>query len=86
MESGTHKIGEESDTARDMAIGRSLLTADEIRTMNDNQAVFIHGNKRPVMLKMTPFFKHRGLLTRTRIKVNTKLQSQIDSSLDYLSL
>lgn len=86
MESGTHKIGEETDTARDMTVGRSLLTADEIRTMNDNQAVFITGNKRPVMLKMKPYYRNRTLIARTRLKTKERTLEEIELKLDYLSL
>lgn len=58
MEASTHKIGEESDSARDVTTGRSLMTSDEIRTMNNNQGIFISGNLRPVKLKITPWYKN----------------------------
>ena len=86
MEQGAHKLGEESDNARDMTIGRSLLTADEIRTMQDNQAIFITGNKRPVMLKMKPYFKNRSLFAKTKIKLKQKRKICVDLCLEYLSL
>ena len=58
-------IEEESGRRRDVA--RSLMTADEIRTMDDNQALFIHSNRRPALIRTTPYFKNRRLRKRTRI-------------------
>lgn len=45
-EGGNHAIGSDADKVRDLRTGRSLLTSDEIRTMKDNKAIFIHGNKK----------------------------------------
>jgi len=44
-EGGNHSIGSDADKVRDLRTGRSLLTSDEIRTMKDNRAIFIHGNE-----------------------------------------
>jgi type IV secretion system protein VirD4 len=37
-----------------------LLSADQIRTLNDGEALFIQHNKRPVLLNMTPYYKNRA--------------------------
>jgi type IV secretory pathway TraG/TraD family ATPase VirD4 len=87
IESGTHKIGEETDTARDATIGRSLLTSDEIRTMNDDEALFIHSNLRPVMLRITPYYRSRALLRKTKIKpLELHFHSQKMNQNEYLNL
>lgn len=52
---------------RDRDIGRSLLTPDEIRTLPNNEAIFIHGNILPVLLKTVPWFKNRSLIKKTRM-------------------
>lgn len=62
LETGNHRLGEDPGTARDVTTARSLLTSDEIRTMKDNTALFVYGNKRPVLLKLTPYYKNRRLV------------------------
>jgi type IV secretion system protein VirD4 len=45
-----------------------LLAADQFRTMNDNQAVYISKNKHPTIVECVPFFnsrKYTGLTRRT---------------------
>lgn len=45
-----------------------LLAPDQLRTMNDNQAVFISKNKHPTIIECVPFFNNRkyaGLTKRT---------------------
>lgn len=87
IESGTHKLGEETDTARDMTTGRSLLTADEIRTMDDDKGLFIHGNKRPVMLKIRPYYKSRRLLRKSKMKpLERHLFKNPVTAIEYLTL
>lgn len=36
-----------------------LLNPNEVRTMNDNEALIISKNRQPVKLSVTPYFKHR---------------------------
>jgi len=36
----------------------NLLNADEIRTLPDNQAIFLTGNQKPILLDILPFFKN----------------------------
>ncbi len=65
-EGSTHLLGTEADKVRDMRAGRPLLMANEIRTMKDNQAIFIFGNKKPVMLKLKPYYKNSNLLSKIK--------------------
>lgn len=41
---------------------RPLLTSDEIRILPDNRALLICSNKKPIKLKMRPFYKRRKYL------------------------
>ncbi len=54
---------------RESQLGRELLTPDEIRTMKDNRAIFLHGNQLPIFLKTTPWYKNARLRQRTKIGV-----------------
>jgi type IV secretory pathway TraG/TraD family ATPase VirD4 len=36
----------------------NLLNADEIRTLPDNQAILLTGNKNPILLDVLPYFKN----------------------------
>ena len=46
---------------RDKEIARSLMTAEEIRTMPTGKALFIHGNQKPVYLDTSFYFEDRAL-------------------------
>ncbi|MGB0863723.1 MAG: VirD4-like conjugal transfer protein, CD1115 family [Saprospiraceae bacterium] len=50
---------------RDKEMGRSLLYADEIRTLED-KVILIHGNKRPALLRITPWFKNPSLKRKVK--------------------
>lgn len=43
---------------------KPLMASDNIRTLDSNQALFISGNKRPILLKTRPWFKQRKLRKR----------------------
>lgn len=62
-ESGFSK-NDGSSSNRDKEMGRSLLYADEIRTLDIDRAILIHGNKRPTLLTTTPWFKNPKLKRR----------------------
>jgi len=36
----------------------NLQNPDELITMKDNEALLVHGNKRPVRYRLLPYFKH----------------------------
>ena len=50
--------------AADHMTGRPLLTADEVRTIKDNEALLIFKNLRPIKIKTTPWYKQRKLRRR----------------------
>jgi len=35
-----------------------LKTISEIRTLRDNEAIYLNSSKKPIMLYMTPYYKH----------------------------
>jgi len=43
-----------------------LLASDQMRTMNDNQAVFVSSNKHPTIVECVPFFSSRKYAGLTR--------------------
>ena len=47
-------------------IGRPLMTSDEIRMMKQDQALLIHSNRKPVLMRTTPWFENKQLKKRTR--------------------
>ncbi len=46
---------------------RELKTPDEIRTLDTDRAIFICGNYKPMLLRMTPVYKHPFLKLRSQI-------------------
>ena len=36
----------------------NLLSPDKIRTLDDNQCVFLSKNRHPIIIETTPFYKH----------------------------
>jgi len=45
-------------------IGRPLMTAQEINQLKDDQLLFLHANKKPVLIKSTPWWKEKTLKKR----------------------
>ena len=43
---------------------KPLMNADQIIRMKDNQALLLHSNKRPMLMKTRPYFRNRGLRSR----------------------
>lgn len=44
----------------------NLLSPDKIRTLNDNQSVFLSKNRHPLILNITPFYEHFSFKNATR--------------------
>lgn len=40
---------------------RPLMTATEVRTMHDHEAIYMYANQRPLKFRLLPFFKSRRL-------------------------
>ncbi|MBN4056106.1 type IV secretory system conjugative DNA transfer family protein [Rhodothermus sp. AH-315-K08] len=57
-EEASHPLDTDPTKFREREVGRSLLTADEIRTMKDHQAIYLYRNKRPARLHLKPFHRN----------------------------
>ena len=66
--------------------GRSVFSAAEIRTLPDSTGLLIHGNRKPVLLDMVPFYKSRKLLARSRIPPPPLPVADISEPLPLLKL
>jgi type IV secretory pathway TraG/TraD family ATPase VirD4 len=65
----------------------NLLNADEIRTLPSNQAFFITGNKKPVLLEVTPHYNNREFKRKknygeAHIPMNNYYKFELKSVLD----
>jgi type IV secretory pathway TraG/TraD family ATPase VirD4 len=65
----------------------NLLNADEIRTLPENQAIFLTGNQRPIMLDVLPYFKNSKFKNKHKlgdafIPANTYHKYELQSILD----
>lgn len=49
---------EDPETGRRQTMARPLLDASEIRTLSEREGIMISGNKHPVRLRTTPYYKH----------------------------
>jgi type IV secretory pathway TraG/TraD family ATPase VirD4 len=45
-----------------------VMSVDEIRTMKDNEVLFIHSNKKPIKLKTTSYYQNSTMVTQTKIE------------------
>lgn len=52
---------ERDEKGRTITVGQPLMSADQIRMMEKDQAILISWSQMPIRLKMPPFFKDRGL-------------------------
>ncbi len=59
---------EEDENGKMIISRRPVLTADEIRRIEDNEALLIHGNKNATRLKTYPLYKNLGLMVEARLK------------------
>ena len=59
--------------------GRNLITASELRLMGDDTCLMLHKNMKPVMFKVTPYYKNKKLL-----KLSQK--PLLDTDLSYAPL
>ena len=66
--------------------GQPVLSPVEIRTLKDSSGLLIHGNKKPVLLDMVPYYKSRKLLARSRIPPPSLPVHDISEPLPYLKL
>lgn len=64
---GRTTVRQEDENGHVREFGRPLMTADEIRTMHDEEALLVHGNLPPIRLRMRPYYKIRKLRKRSQI-------------------
>ncbi|GHU27220.1 conjugal transfer protein [Betaproteobacteria bacterium] len=67
----------------------NLLNADEIRTLPDNQAFFLTGNKKPILLDVLPYyqnskFKNKHKFGNAHIQANNYHKYELQNILDEL--
>ena len=65
---------------------RSLLSADEIRTLDDNEGIYVFANKRPVLLNLRPFYKSLSLKSRSKMPPARIRNEEEVSDIPYLTL
>ena len=46
---------------------KNLMNADQIRTLKDDEAIFLHENQKPAKITMLPYFKQGDLVRKTKI-------------------
>jgi type IV secretory pathway TraG/TraD family ATPase VirD4 len=44
------------------------MSVDEIRTMKDNEVLFIHSNKKPIKLKTTSYYQNSTMVAQTSLE------------------
>ena len=53
---GKHGVIIEDESGRRRDVSKNLMNGDEIRTMCADQAIFLHSNQRPALIRTKPFF------------------------------
>jgi type IV secretory pathway TraG/TraD family ATPase VirD4 len=54
----------------------SLMSVAALRSMTDNEAIYLYGNRRPMKLKLTPYFEQKDLGRRSKIAEASSLPLQ----------
>jgi len=63
-----------------------VLSNAEIRTMKDNEALFIFSNKLPIKMKIKPYYEDYLLRNQTEMKPYKSPSSQVSNNVEYLDL
>lgn len=85
-----HTIGE-THRERFDALGNvrlereALMTPAALRSMPDNQVLYLFANKRPTLLQVRPYYEQRGLLRRTQTKPFVA-QGQVVSQVEFVPI
>ena len=66
--------------------GQPVLSPTQVRMLPDGSGLLIHGNKKPVLLDMVPYYKSRKLRARSRIPPPPLSVHDISEPLPYLKL
>lgn len=63
-----------------------VMSVSEIRTMKDNEVLFIYGNKRPLKLKTTPYYEHGGFKSNAQMRMATINTKNINDTVEYVDI
>lgn len=55
---GNITVSERNQEGKFTTLIRPLLNSNQIRMLKDNQAIYLFSNKKPILLKIKPYFKH----------------------------
>ena len=64
----------------------ALLKADALRTLPDNQVLYLYANKRPILLDIVPYYQSRGMKQRTMRKPFEPAHLEPIDRVEYLRL
>lgn len=65
---------------------RSLMTNDEIRTMKDNRAILICGNRKPIMARLRPYYKRSRYRNFSQLEEPELSSNAIEGAIPLLPL
>lgn len=65
---------------------RPLMTAQEVRTMRDREALYIYSNQRPLKIRLLPFYKSRRMRKLTQIPAPEIQNGLSEVELHYLPI
>ena len=83
---GTKYVNQIDELGNLHHIKEPVLSNAEIRTMKDNEALFIFSNKLPIKMKIKPFYEDFLLKSYTQLKPYVTEKNQIKSKVEYIDL
>lgn len=83
---GTQYVNRVDEYGRVHYFKEPVLSADEIRTMGDNEVLFIYGNKLPLKMNVKPYFKDFVLKSYTSIAPVYNEGHLEQKSIEYIDL
>ncbi|MDX9742668.1 MAG: type IV secretory system conjugative DNA transfer family protein [Arcobacteraceae bacterium] len=64
-----------------------VLSARDIRTMKDNEIIFLYGNKLPLKLQVTPYYEKSSFKSYANYKISSPILARdINDIIDYIDL
>jgi type IV secretory pathway TraG/TraD family ATPase VirD4 len=63
-----------------------LLAPNKIRTLEDNQAVFLAKNYHPVIIDIVPFYKHHSFRLAVKRKPYELPINKANDSVDFVNI
>ena len=77
-------FGGVDDKAR--TVGRPLLSADEIRMMDEKEGILVSGRQRPVKMKTPAYFRHPQLRPLTEKETAEVQLDYTNETVEYLEI